>query len=301
MKAKALDKHVLSGVATLFSPDTLLRWYRDRVARKYDGTANRNPKGGRPAVSQEIIELILWFKRDNKGWGSRKIHGYLKYLGYKVSRSAVQSILISYGYDPDPERKYNTTWNEFIRSHMDVICATDFFSVELVTPRGLVRYFVMFVIELSTRRVHIAGITNQPTAVWTKQMARNLTNYEDGFLQGKRYFIHDRDPVFNQEFQDIIESAGIECIKTPAQSPNLNAFAERFVLSVKSECLNKLILTNPKQLEYVLEQYRQYYHAERIHCGINGLIEPRVNRSDGQIYCVERLGGLLKSYHRKAA
>ena len=196
IKAKALHKNVLADVGTLFSPDTLLRWYRDMVARKYDGDANRNPQGGRPRVSQEIIDLILWFKRDNKGWGSRKIHGYIKYLGFKVSRSAVQNILISYGYDPDPERRYNTTWNEFIRSHMDVICATDFFSVELVTPRGLVRYFVMFVIELSTRRVRIAGITNQPTAAWTKQIARNLTDYEDGFLKGKRYFIHDRDPLW---------------------------------------------------------------------------------------------------------
>ena len=260
IKAKALHKNVLSEVGTLFSPDTLLRWYRDLVARKYDGSINRNPKGGRPRVSQEILDLILWFKRDNKGWGSRKIYGYLKYLGYKVSRSAIQNIIISYGYDPDPERKYNTTWNQFIRSHMDVICATDFFSVELVTPRGLARYFVMFVIELSTRRVQIAGITSQPTAAWTKQIARNLTDYDDGFLKGKRYFIHDRDPVFNKGFQEVLESTGIECIKIPAQSPNLNSFAERFVLSVKSECLRKLILTSPKQLEYVLDQYIQYYY-----------------------------------------
>ena len=300
-KAKALHRNTLGQVATLFSPDTLLRWHRELIARKYDGSANRNPKGGRPRVSQEIIDLILWFKQDNKGWGSRKIHGYLKYLGYKVSRSAVQQVLKDYGYEHDPERRYNTTWNEFIRAHMDVICGTDFFSVELATPRGLVRYFVMFVIELSTRRVKIAGITNQPTAAWTKQIARNLTDYEDGFLKGKRYLIHDRDPVFNKGFQEVIESAGVECIKIPARSPNLNSHAERFVLGIKSECLNRLILTSPRQLEYAVNQYVSYHNKERIHCGIGGLVTPRINRSDGEIYCIERLGGLLKSYHRRAA
>jgi putative transposase len=142
---------------------------------------------------------------------------------------------------PAPTRGKRLPWKTFLKAHLGAICAVDFFSVEVLTLTGLVRTFVLFVIDVETRRVQVAGIVRQPHGAWMKQVARNLTDGVDGFLTGKRYLIHDRDPLFTQEFKDILRAAGVRCLKLPAHSPDLNAFAERFVLSIKSECLNKLI------------------------------------------------------------
>ncbi len=146
----------------------------------------------------------------------------------------------------------------------------------------------------------ILGIKPKPNGPWMEQIARNLT-WEDSFLEGKEYLIHDRDPLYTGKFVNILRSAGVEPVKPPPRSPNLNAYAERFVRSVKEECLNKLILSSEQLLHHVLSEYLKYYHHERIHQGINRIIEPRHKGNDGEIICIERLGGLLKSYHRKVA
>ena len=179
---------------------------------------------------------------------------------------------------------------------------TVFFSVELLTPQGLVRCLVLFVIDVASRKVQIAGVKTEPDGQWMKQIARNLTQADSGFLQGKRYLIHDRDPLFTKAFDEILEAGGTKAVKTVRQSPNLNAFAERFVQSVKHECLNKMILTSEKQLEYVLTEYLAYYHRERPHDGLGGkIIDPLPQDADGPIVRFERLGGLLSSYRRKRA
>ena len=142
------------------------------------------------------------------------------------------------GIDPAPDRQQRTTWKEFLRTHWDVLAAADFFSVEGWTAVGLVRYHVFFVIQLATREVHIAEIIPEPNGPWMKQMARNLTDGLDGFLSGCRYLIHDRASLFSQDFGMILKAAGIEAVRLPARSPNLNAIAERFVRSIKESCLN---------------------------------------------------------------
>lgn len=307
-KAKKLSRKMLEDCTVLFTPDTIIGWYNKLIAQKYNGCENHN-KIGRPQISQAIVNWVIQFKKENPRWGYQKITDQIVYLGFKISPSSVKNILLENGYDPEPDLMIKSTWHEFISSHLDVLAACDFFTVELFTGRKLIRCTVFFVIELVTRKVWFAPIQLQPDGNSMKQAARILTDYEEGFLKGKKYLIHDRDPLYTTEFYNILNTAGVKPIKLPPQSPNLNAHAERFVKSVKSECLDHLILSSVEQFEYVLEQfeyvleqYRQYYHHERIHQSLGRIIEPlHKTNSDAEITCVERLGGLLKSYHRLAA
>jgi putative transposase len=301
-KAKALGREVLRGLDTIVTPDTLLRWHRQLIAKKHDGSGSRGP--GRPTVIQDIENLIVQMATESPGWGYTRIRGALFNLGHEVARSTIANVLARHGIEPAPGRK--TTWRQFLRTHWDVIEATDFFTVEVWSPVGLVRYHVLFVIELATRRVNIVGITAQPSGEWMVQMARNLTDAFDGFLIGKRYLIHDRDPLFTKAFLDTLGAAGVKSVRLPARSPNLNPFAERFVLSIKSECLNQLVLFSEGQLRRSVKTFASHYHEERNHQGLdNRLINPRTtvanDDNDGDVRCRERLGGLLRYYHRDAA
>jgi len=191
-----------------------------------------------------------------------------------------------------------------IKAHLGEIAAAEFFTVEVLTLLGLVRYFVFFVIDIETRRVEIAGITSQPREVWMKQVARNLTDSEDGFLRGVRYLILDRDPLYTSAFRKMLKDSGIEALKLPARSPNLNSYAERFVLSIKSECLCRLVPLGEAHLRRAISEFVTHYHGERHHQGLGGeLISPdeTAGRTEGPITCRERLGGMLKYYHREAA
>ena len=173
----------------------------------------------------------------------------------------------------------------------------------MITQSGLVRYFVLFVIDLKTRRIEIAGIIQQPEKEWMKQIARNLTDCENGFLNGSRYLIHDRDPLFTKSFRETLGSSGVETVKLPARSPNLNAYAERFVRSVKSECLAQIIPLGERHLRHAVKEYTEHYHIERNHQGIdNKLIDDQrcMTSMRGDIQRRERLGGIL-NYYRRAA
>jgi hypothetical protein len=301
-KAKRLSRKMLEQCTELFTADTVMRWYHKLIAEKYDGSSNRG-KVGRPQIAAEIVDLVIRFKEENPRWGYQKITDQIEYLGYTISKTSVKNILIENGYDPEPDLTVRSTWHEFLKSHWDVMTACDFFTIELLVGRRLIRCTVFFVIEFSTRKVFFAPIKLQPDGQYMKQVARILTDCEDGFLKDKRYLIHDRDPLYNTTgFHDILRSSGIEPIKLPAKSPDLNSIAERFVKSVKYECLNYLILSSVKQLEYALNQYEEYYHHERIHQSLGRIIEPQHKTDDtSEIVCIERLGGLLKSYHRLAA
>jgi len=301
-KAKRLSRKMLEQCTVLFTSDTIIGWYNKLISQKYDGSHNRT-KPGRPQITDEIVNLVIRFKEENPRWGYQKITDQIEYLGYKVSKTTVKNILIENGFDPEPDLTVRSTWHEFIKSHLDVLAACDFFTIELLVGRKLIRCTVFFVIEFSTRKVFFAPIKLQPDGGYMLQAARILTDYEDGFLKGKRHLIHDRDPLYNTTgFHDILRSSGIEPIKLPARSPDLNSIAERFVKSVKFECLNHLILSSVKQLEYTLNQYKDYYHHERIHQSLGRIIEPKHKIDDNsEIKCIERLGGLLKSYHRLAA
>jgi putative transposase len=297
-KAKELGREALKKLNTVVTPDTLLRWHRQLIAKKYDGSGR--PGSGRPRILNEIEALIVRMATENR-WGYLRIQGALRNLGHTVARTTIANVLARHGIEPAPERK--TTWREFLRQHWDVLAATDLFSVEVWSVVGLVRYHVLFVMHVATRRVHIAGIVEQPHGEWMEQLARNRTDAVDGFLVGMSYLIHDRDPLFTKRFGEILGSAGVKEVKLPPRSPDLNPFAERFVLSVKSECLDHLILFSEGQLRRACEQLTAHYHLERPHQGLgNRLIDGAqvAANDDGEVVCDERLGGLLKFYRRAA-
>jgi len=301
-KAKKLSRKMLEKTTVLCCADTVIGWYRKLIAQKYDGSLNRR-KVGRPPITREIIKLVIRFKKQNRRWGYQKITDQLVYLGYRISKSSVKNILIENGFDPEPDLTVRSTWHEFLKRHWSISAACDFFTVELLVRNTLVRCTIFFVIELATRKVFFTPIKPQPDGNYMKQAARILTDCEDGFLKDKKYLILDRDPLYKTDgFYGILENSGIEPIKLPAHSPDLNAYAERFVKTIKSECLDHLILSSVEQLEYVLDEFCQYYHHERIHQGVGKIIEPKHEIDDNaEIQCIERLGGLLKSYHRLAA
>jgi len=256
-------------------------------------------------INQEVEALVVRMARENRSWGYDRIVGALANLGYTISAQTVGNILKRHGLPPAPERKTTTTWKEFIRTHMDVLVATDFFTAEVWTLGGLVTYYVLFFIHLGSRRVHVAGVTPHPNEAWMIQMARNVTMEEWGFLSPGQYLIHDRDGKYCPAFQQIIDGAGIPRVPLPPQSPNLNAYAERWVRSVKEECLSRLILFGEASLRHALMQYVEHFHHERNHQGKgNVLLFPAVNQDaerQGPMQCRERLGGLLKYYTYAAA
>jgi transposase InsO family protein len=299
-KARKIGRKGLFEIETLVTPDTLLRWYRRLIAKKYDGSQAR--RAGRPKTAAEIEQLILRMARDNPRWGYTRIRGALYNLGHEIGRNTIKRILLESGIDP--VKRKGMSWETFLKAHWGAIAATDFFNVEVLTRTGLVRHFVLFIIDLKTRRVEIAGIIRQPEREWMSQIARNLTDCDEGFLNGSRRLIHDRDPLFTMSFREILRSSGVETVKLPARSPNLNAYAERFVRSIKSECLSQIIPLGEQHLRHAVKQYTEHYHVERNHQGLdNQLIEERhgVVDMNSAIERHERLGGILNYYERRAA
>jgi putative transposase len=299
-----LGKKALEDVASIVKPDTILAWHRKLIAQKFDGSQKRKAPG-RPPVDAELEALVVRIARENRSWGYDRIVGALANLGYTISDQTVGNILKRHGLPPAPERKTTTTWKEFIRTHLDVLVATDFFTAEVWTLGGLVTYYVLFFIHLSSRKIHIAGVTPHPNEAWMVQVARNITMEEWGFLSPGQYLLHDRDGKYCPAFQQIIDAAGVTRVPLPPRSPNLNAYAERWVRSIKEECLSRMILCGEASLHHVLTQYVAHYHHERNHQGKgNVLLFPAVNQDpdrEGPMQCRERLGGLLKYYMHEAA
>jgi len=298
-----LGRKALVDVATVARPDTILAWYRNLVARKFDGSKMRQSPG-RPRIKREIEQLIVRLAKENRDWGYDRIVGALANLGYKVCDQTVGNVLQRHGLSPAPGHKHTTTWSAFIRIHLALLAGTDFFTAEVLTFRGLVTYYVLFFIHLESRRVNIAGMTVHPDERWMKQIARNVTMEGCGALRDCRYLLHDRDSKYTQSFRAIIASGQVEPLVLPARSPNLNAYAERWVRSVKEECLSKVVLFGERSLRRALSEYVEHYHAERNHQGKNNiLLLPRdadICR-EGPVRCRERLGGLLRYYHQEAA
>jgi transposase InsO family protein len=280
----------------------LLAWHRKLIAMKYDGSGKRT-KVGRPPTEKELRDLVVKMAEENRTWGYTRIQGALANLGHEIGRGTIAAILKGAGMEPAPERERKSTWAEFLRTHWEVLGATDFFTVEVWTLSGLVRYHVLFVIRLSTREVKIAGIIAEPNGEWMKQIGRNLTDCLDGFLIGYHYLIHDRSALFTREFKEILERGGVKTVRLPARSPNLNSFAERFVRSIKVECLDRMILIGERSLRRAVDQFSRHYHHERNHQGLdNKIIEPDFGSDrEGEVNCHDRLGGLLRYYYRDAA
>jgi transposase InsO family protein len=301
---KQLSKHALAEVATIVRPETILAWHRKLVAQKCDGSQQRKALG-RPKVDKALEDLVVRMAQENRSWGYDRIAGALAPLGYSISAQTIGNILKHHGIPPAPERKKTTTWKEFIRTHMAVLVATDFFTAEVWTWSGLVTYYVLFLIRLGTREVHIAGCTPHPDHRWMGQVARNVTMVDWGFLEPGQYLIHDRDGKYCPAFQRILEDAGVTRVPHPPQSPNLNASAEQWVRSVKEETLSRVSLFGEPSLRHALKEYMVHYHAERPHQGKGNVVlmpapTPSLQRK-GPMRCRERLGGLLKYYDRDAA
>jgi transposase InsO family protein len=297
---KPLGRRGLAVVATIASPETILRWYRELVAKKYDGSRQRVQ--GRPKTAAEIAALVVRMARENT-WGYTRLMGALKNLGYEVGRNTIKRILKEHGIDPSPERGRRMSWATFIKAHLGVIVGMDFFTVEAVTWLGLVRYHVLFAIDVASRKVAILGIATNPGGSWMEQMARNLVDAVDGFLVGKRYVLIDRDPLYTDGFRRILGQGGVRAVRLPARSPNLNAFAERFVLSIKTECLDRLVPLGEAHLRRAILEYTEHYHEERNHQGLDNelIVADEAGNGNGKVVRRERLGGLLSFYYREAA
>jgi transposase InsO family protein len=291
-----LGRSVLMQVATLVTPDTILRWHRQLIVRKWT-TGQR--RVGRPGVMREIRQVATRMARENPTWGYRRIQGALKNLGHRVARSTVAAILRAEGIGPVPDRP--TSWRTFLAAHWGAIAAADFFTTEVWTVRGLVTYYTVFVIDLASRRVQLLGSTPHPDDRFVRQVARTLTE-DGGALVGHRILICDRDTKWSGAFRQTLAEAGIRVVQTPYCAPNCNAHAERFVRSIKEECLGRLVLLGEAHLRRTLAAFAAHYHGERNHQGLQDRLIAREppGPSRGAIRCRTRLGGLLRYYHRAA-
>ena len=301
-KGRPLGRRRLAEVASLATPETILRWYREKVAAKYDGSRAR-AAAGRPRSPDDRVGQLLTMARENPSWGYTRLRGALKNVGLELGRSTFARILKEQGIEPAPIRGKTMPWKTFLKAHWGAIAAADFFSVEVLTVGGLVRYLVLFVIDLKTRRVHVAGITCRVDGEWMAQIARNLTDSVAGPLSGFVYLIVDRDPLYTSHFKSVLASAGVKLLRLPACSPNLNAFAERFVRSIREECLRHIVPLGEGHLRRTIEEFVAHYHSERNHQGIGNVIPfpARGSPVTGAIRRRERLGGLLNFYERTAA
>ncbi len=300
VKGRALGKRLAENIS-IVSPETLLMWHRKLVDRKFDYSERRKKRGQEP-LPEKVRKLVVEIATENPCRGCNRIVGAMKNLGHRISDTTIGKILRENGISPSPERTRGTSWARFIKSHKDVMWATDFFSEEVWSPFGLVTVYVLFFIQLSTRKVVLGGVTRHPNATWIEQVARNVTGY-DGELNGAKYLIHDRDSKYTDRFDFIFKGAGCKAVKLPAKSPNLNAYAERFCRSIKESCLQRLILFGEKSLHHAVKEYIAHYNHERNHQGMeNNLLFPDERiKGKGRITKSERLGGLLNYYYRKSA
>ena len=274
-KLRRLDRMLLAAFARLVpkarwscfmvSPQTILRWHRELVARKW---TYRHKRIGRPPLDPDLVALIIQMAKDNPRWGCIRIKGELQGLGHRVGATTIRTILRRAGIGPAPRRD-GPTWSEFLRAQAEGILACDFFTVETVLLRTL---YVLFFIEVGSRRIHIEGVTPNPDAAWVTQQARNLSM--NGDPSGVSFLIRDRDSKFTASFDEVFRSEGARVIKTPVRSPKANAFAERFVETVRTELLDVVLVLGRRHLLWLLRDYEAHYNSHRPHRGID-LRSPR--------------------------
>ena len=243
----------LKAVIRLFQPETVLKWHRDLVRRKW--TNEQSKPSGRPRTSSKIEALIVRFVRENADWGYGKLDGELRKLGYHISEQTIANILERHGIPPAPQRVASVSWRHLMQHYKDQILACDFFTVETLRLQTI---YVLFFIELSTRRVYLAGCSTHPNAEWVTQQARQMVWSLEGRTPTIRFMIHDRDTKFTAAFDTVFQATGTHIIRTPVRAPNANAFAERWVRTVRHECLNKIIILNEAHLRQVLKEYMAY-------------------------------------------
>jgi len=299
------DRALLAALSRLLSrakrsrffvqPETLLRWHRDLVRRRW--TYPHRP--GRPSIPVGTARLVVRLARENPTWGYRRIHGELVGMGIGLAPSSVWAILKRHGIEPSPTRS-GPTWGEFLRAQASTFLACDFFTVDTVLLR---RLYVLSFIEHGSRKVHVAGATTSPTQSWVTQQARQLAwSLGEGLVPAK-WLIRDRDAKFTPSFDDVFRSEGIRVIRTPVRSPRANAIAERFVATVRRECLDRMLILGQRQLIAVLREFVDHYNTHRPHRALDQvtpcpsiLFEPMASLDTGRIMRADRLGGVIHEY-----
>ncbi len=289
-----LEQYVL-----LFKPDTILKWHRELVRRKW--TVRGTTAGGRPATSAEVEALILRLGRENPGWGYGRIQGELRKLGHPLGRSTIRDSLKRHRVPPAPQRRGRaTTWRRFLSHHQDQLLACDFFTVETLCLKTV---YVLFFLEVGTRRVHLAGCTAHPTAAWVTQQARQFAWTVQEAGMSPRFLIHDRDAKFPPAFDTVFAAERVEVVRTPYRAPTANAYAERWVRSVRAECLDHLLIVGEGHLRQVLASYVAHFNQARPHRGLGQQTPlPHVpSEPHGAVRRRDVLGGLIHEYDREAA
>ncbi|MGP0109133.1 MAG: integrase core domain-containing protein [Acidimicrobiales bacterium] len=301
------DRALLAGLSRLIppraklhrffvEPDTLLRWHRELVRRKWT-----YPKpSGRPRIPVGTVQVVIRLAREDPTWGYRRIHGELSILGIDLAPASVWNILRRHGIDPSSERS-GPTWGEFLRAQAETMLACDFFTVDTVLLR---RLYVLFFIELDTRKVYVAGVTAHPTGAWVVQQARNLSHELTQSARPVKFLVRDRDTKFTSSFDEIFRSEGIRTIRTPIRAPRANAFAERFVGTVRRECMDGMLIFGRRHLGAVVHEYIEHYNGHRPHRSLDQQppqpkdVAPAElkNVHPSRIQRTNRLGGVIHEY-----
>jgi putative transposase len=278
------------------SPQTLLRWHRELIARKW---TYRRRLPGRPRIDPALRELVLRLARENSRWGCVRIQGELRKLGMRMGATTIRSILRRSGLGPAPRRS-GPSWSEFLRAQAHSMVACDFFTVETAWLRTL---YVLFFIEQGSRRAHLAGVSANPDGIWMRQQARNLA--VEGRLENVHFSLHDRDAKFSGPFDELVHSEGVRVVKTPVRAPKANAIAERWVRTVRNECLDHLLIFSRRHLERVVRDYVTHYNAERPHRSLELAAPAAAPQARGSpsldILRRDVLGGLIHEYYAAAA
>lgn len=293
-------EHQVGELLHVVKPDTYRRWRQDQKQGKV-------PKGvGRPPLAKEIQDLIVRFATENAQWGYRRIVGELKKLGHEVSASAARGVLVARDLPPTPKksgRQLPMAWTKFVRANVDSLVATDFFTQPVHTLTGTVYAYVLVFVHLGSRRVFASPATLNPDAAWMQQQARNAAAWvEDEGLEVK-WLIHDRDAKFSRRFRGFWSDAGIRPLQTPRRAPRANSYCESFIGTVKRECLDYFFCLSLRQVDYILREWLEYYHAERPHQGKgNNVLTVDIKpQAVGEVRSRERLGGVVREYYREAA
>ncbi|MFI3291720.1 MAG: integrase core domain-containing protein [Opitutales bacterium] len=321
-KGKKLRWKTLGALRDFLTPETIIRWHNKLIAKKY--TAKKHNPSKAKKTREFVVQTVCDIAKDNPSWGAGRVRGALKHLGIMRSKSCVYRIMQSNGFDPLPSggtTKTNASWLKFLKSHLHLISCGDFLIKEVWTPKGLVRYMIFFAMNCASKRVKIVHISNEFYGAKMERLALNIADKYDGFLKDKKYFFCDKDVLYTENFRKILKDRGVEVRQVP--SPICNPYAERFVKSIKTECLNHLIMFNENMLRKAVNEYVEHYNTERPHQSLDDeLVSPEQNiykehldltksqsnaeskyiseKNTPLIVKKTRLGGLLNFYYRKA-